>query len=97
GIGKAIAVQFLKENANVTVVGRSKESLEALQRKYEEIQYIQANVSELAGRKRIEDVYKAKNKRIDVLINNVGGSNGGLFEETEVDLFYEAFEFNFFS
>jgi 3-oxoacyl-[acyl-carrier protein] reductase len=34
---------------------------------------------------------------IDVLINNAGGSNGGKATETEMELFYQAMELNYFS
>lgn len=34
---------------------------------------------------------------VDILINNVGGSNGTTIEETEMNVFQEAFDLNYFS
>ncbi len=92
GIGKEIARAFLREEAKVIVCARSIPS-----NWEEDIFVITGDVTDSEDRKRIFTEATAEVGPIDVLINNAGGSNGGLIDETEMEDFYHAFELNYFS
>jgi 3-oxoacyl-[acyl-carrier protein] reductase len=98
GIGKGIAQAFLSEGANVSIAARD---IELLKKTQEElggnVTIFQADVTNEAAREKLIQTYIQENGRIDVLINNAGGSNGGNAVETEMNLFYEALELNYFS
>lgn len=98
GIGKEIAEIFAKEGANVSIAARS---LEFLMKAKEElgcdISIFQADVTKSDEREKLMQSFIKEKGKIDILINNAGGSNGGKATETELDLFYEAMELNYFS
>jgi 3-oxoacyl-[acyl-carrier protein] reductase len=98
GIGKAIAQAFVSEGANVGIAARS---LEFLEKAKEElggvVSIFQADITNAGEREKLIRSFIEKNGTIDVLINNAGGSNGGNVLDTEMDLFYEAMELNYFS
>ncbi|WP_332691454.1 SDR family NAD(P)-dependent oxidoreductase [Halalkalibacter lacteus] len=97
GIGKAIAKGFKDEGALVAIVARDKKALEFAQSEIEGIYIFQANLSIENQREKVfEDIIEYFGT-IDILINNVGGSNGTTTEETDLCLFHEAFEVNYFS
>lgn len=98
GIGKAIAKAFVDEGANVAINGRN---LDDLRRAQEElggnVSIYQADVTSEQERKQLISSFIKDHGSIDVLINNAGGSNGGKAEETELRLFHDAMELNYFS
>jgi 3-oxoacyl-[acyl-carrier protein] reductase len=98
GIGKGIAQAFLAEGANVSIAARD---LEILKQAKEElggnVTIFESDVTSDAEREKLIQSYIEEKGRIDVLINNAGGSNGGNAAETEMDLYYEALELNYFS
>ncbi|SDB83918.1 SDR family NAD(P)-dependent oxidoreductase [Shouchella lonarensis] len=94
GIGRAIAEAFYKEGARVVVSARTKEGLESW---YEEISIVTGDLTKEAERERVFAEVTSHFGAIDILINNVGGSNGAAIAETPLALFHEAFELNFFS
>lgn len=98
GIGKAIAEVLVQEGAHVTIASRSKDYLEkALNDLNGKIDIIQTDITDASERENLMRNFLEKQGRIDVLINNAGGSNGGKISETTMDLFYEAMELNYFS
>ncbi|WP_240375781.1 SDR family NAD(P)-dependent oxidoreductase [Bacillus piscicola] len=97
GIGKGIASAFLEEGAEVTVIARSKESLQEAKKELKQVHTIQADLLHAADREAAFQAYQEKAGSIDVLINNVGGSNGGLISETSLQEFEEAMHLNYFS
>ncbi|WP_042355628.1 SDR family NAD(P)-dependent oxidoreductase [Bacillus rubiinfantis] len=98
GIGKAIAKVFVAEGANVAISGRGIEALKQTQIELgEKMSIIQGDVTDAEDRKHLFEKFMEQYGTIDVLINNAGGSNGGKATETEMDLFYEAMELNYFS
>ncbi|WP_332630960.1 SDR family NAD(P)-dependent oxidoreductase [Halalkalibacter flavus] len=98
GIGYAIASAFHKEGAKVAIVARGKEALNDVQEKLKEnIITIQADMTIEKEREQVIEKVVAAFGTIDILINNVGGSNGSNTAETELALFHEAFELNYFS
>ena len=98
GIGKAIASAFLLEGANVTIAARNVDFLEKTQEDLGgKVSLIQADITVKSEREKLVQLFIEKNGTIDVLVNNAGGSNGSTVTETELDLFYEAMELNYFS
>ena len=98
GIGKAIAQAFVSEGANVSIAARSLEFLQKAKADLDgNIAILQADVTKEEEREKLINSFLEKNGTIDVLINNAGGSNGGMATETSMDLFYQAMELNYFS
>ena len=97
GIGKIIAKTFIEEGANVSIVARSMESLEIAKKELNQLTIYQADLTKTQEREKLFKDFIAENDRIDILINNAGGSNGNKATDTEMQLFYEAMELNYFS
>ena len=95
GIGKAIAQVFLVEGANVAIAASDRE---ILQKAKEElggnVVIYQADITKAAERENLIREFVQNQGKLDVLINNAGGSNGAGATETELALFYEAMELN---
>lgn len=98
GIGKAIAMAFAAEGANVSIAARD---VKVLEKAKEElgggVAVFQVDVTNAGERERLIQAYIEQYGTIDVLVNNAGGSNGGTAAETTMDLFYQAMELNYFS
>lgn len=103
GIGKAIAMEFAHEGANVFISSRSKEKLQKAQQEIiavsgnNDIHYV---VCDLRNKDQIETMIKTiaqTTGAIDVLINNAGGPPPGLFEELDDETWYGAIEQNLLS
>jgi len=98
GIGKAIAAAFIAEGADVSIAARSREFLQkAKEDLNDKVSIYQADLTKADEREKLIQTFTAEKGAIDVLINNAGGSNGGKAADTEMDLFYEAMELNYFS
>ncbi|WP_100403286.1 SDR family NAD(P)-dependent oxidoreductase [Bacillus sp. FJAT-42315] len=98
GIGKAIAEVFLAEGANVSIAARGLEALEQAKEELgENVAIYAADLTKADERGKLMSSFIAEHGTMDVLVNNAGGSNGGKAMETEMDLFYEAMELNYFS
>lgn len=98
GIGKAIAEVFVSEGANVAIAARDVEFLEKAKAELGgNVAIFPVDLTVAQERERLVQSYIAKKASIDCLVNNAGGSNGGNAIETEMDLFYEAMELNYFS
>lgn len=98
GIGRAIAEALIEEGANVSIAARG---IEALQHTKDElggsVSIFQADLLKANEREALIHSFIEQHGTIDVLINNAGGSNGGKAAETDMNLFYEAMELNYFS
>ena len=97
GIGKAIAQAFLDEGARVAIAARGKEDLEIAHRQLGNVGIYQGDLMVAGERDRVFRELLKDYGRIDVLINNVGGSNGDRALETDLSLFEEAMQLNYFS
>jgi 3-oxoacyl-[acyl-carrier protein] reductase len=98
GIGKAIAQAFIREGANIAIAARD---LEALGKAKKElggnVGIFPADVTSADDREKLISSFVELYGRLDVLVNNAGGSNGGKATETGMDLFHKAMELNYFS
>lgn len=97
GIGKAIAQAFLDEGASVAIAARSIEDLELTQTQLGNVGIFQGDLSIASNRERVFHSFLEQYGRIDILINNVGGSNGGRAMETNLSLFEQAMQLNYLS
>ncbi|WP_413375089.1 SDR family NAD(P)-dependent oxidoreductase [Alkalihalobacillus sp. 1P02AB] len=96
GIGQAIALAYLAEGAKVAVVARNEADwMEEFKAEY--FQFIKADLANEQERKKVVETFEKKFGSVDILINNVGGSNGSTIAETELSLFSEAINLNYFS
>ncbi|TLS35707.1 SDR family NAD(P)-dependent oxidoreductase [Pseudalkalibacillus caeni] len=98
GIGKAIVEAFVSEGARVAVAARTEEDLSLLKDELgKRVTVYQVDLSDVDERGSVFKKIVKEFGALDVLINNVGGSNGGSVMETELVLFKEAMELNFYS
>ncbi|MED1202221.1 SDR family NAD(P)-dependent oxidoreductase [Heyndrickxia acidicola] len=98
GIGKAIAEAFVAEGASVSIAARDRGILKKAKDELGgNISIYQADVSNAGEREKLIQSFINDKGKIDILINNAGGSNGGSAEETKMALFYEAMELNYYS
>lgn len=76
GIGKAIALEFLKLNAHVFIVGRDKNNLQLLLDEWSQKGYkvsgASYDVGDIKQRQQLVDQVKAEFGELHVLVNNVG-------------------------
>ena len=98
GIGKEIAKVFLAEGAYVAIAARSIDFLNKTKEELgEEVTIFQSDVTKTEEREKLIRSFVEEKGSIDILVNNAGGSNGGAAMETDLDLFHEAMELNYFS
>ncbi|MBB5174627.1 SDR family NAD(P)-dependent oxidoreductase [Texcoconibacillus texcoconensis] len=97
GIGKGIAARFLEEGAKVAVVASGKESLQQVRQDLPDVVTLQGDLTDEKERERIFNEFIDTFGKIDVLVNNVGGSNGGKTMETPLSAFEDAMHLNYYS
>lgn len=73
GIGKAIALRYAKEGANVVIVGRRENVLKETSLEDEKISYVVGDITDSNVIKNIIQMINEKfNGRLDILVNNAG-------------------------
>jgi 3-oxoacyl-[acyl-carrier protein] reductase len=98
GIGKAIAQAFISEGAIVTIAARDRDVLNVTREELNQrVSIIKADITIKSERENLMDTFIEQHGSIDVLINNAGGSNGSAVSNTDMNLFYQAMELNYFS
>ena len=96
GIGLAIAQLLFDEGAHIAVCARSAKSLEAVQNKSWLV--VEADMTREADAQRFIEATTAKWGRIDILVNNVGGSlGGGSFTQSTVEQWRAVLDVNVLS
>ncbi|WP_018922690.1 SDR family NAD(P)-dependent oxidoreductase [Salsuginibacillus kocurii] len=83
GIGKAIAIKFACEGANVYIIGRDKQAGEKVVYDAQgQISFIQADVSKPDEVKNLIDQTAQQTGRLDILVNNAGVQHEQTIEHT---------------
>ena len=100
GIGLGIAEALADSGFDLAVNGVREaaavdEAIQSLIRRGSEVLYCRGNVAEADDRQAIVDAVRARFGRLDVLVNNAGRFAGGLFEEGDVDEYYDLVQVNF--
>ena len=73
GIGKAIAVRYAKEGANVIIVGRRESVLQETSKLDDKISYVAGDITDSKVIKNIINTVNEKfNGQLDILVNNAG-------------------------
>ncbi|GMS94321.1 hypothetical protein PENTCL1PPCAC_16496, partial [Pristionchus entomophagus] len=93
GIGRATAVLFSKHGAQVTITGRNAETLEETKHlclragaKADDILELIGDVTDESFIERLVSATMAKFGRLDVLVNNAGGSSMAQFGKGILDI-----------
>jgi 7-alpha-hydroxysteroid dehydrogenase len=98
GIGAACALGFAEAGADVVIAARTKEQLEEVAWQVSDLGRralgVPCDVSETANLELIVDQAISEFGRIDIVVNNAGGSMPGAFLDTSERAFEGAFHFN---
>lgn len=98
GIGKGIAKAFLAEGADVGIAARNESLLQKAKEELGNIAIFSGDLSVETERVKVFEQFISTFGTIDILINNVGGSNGQTTTfKTELDEFKQAMNLNFYS
>lgn len=99
GIGRAVAEEFLREGAHVTICARDQAGLQATAEALRSLGTVQAVRANLAQAEDIERLVASsqRNGRLDVLFVNAGGPPAGKFEDFDDGAWQSAFELNLLS
>ena len=92
GLGKAVATEFIKEGAHVTIQGRNQDRLEKTKTEIQAQGMIVGDLSIKEAAKNIVDNYLKENKNLDVLVLNTGGPPKGNFDEISSQVWRDQFE-----
>ncbi len=100
GIGRAIALGLVEEGCRVTLTARHEEELrqaaEEVRSRGVEALPIQADVTQPEGVRQVVQETMGAFGRIDILVNNVGGSRGGQWMDSSEEDYRETLEVNLF-
>lgn len=96
GIGKASALELAQMGANVVLVARSEEKLQAVlgeltASENQKHAYIQADFSDPSALKSKLEAYIQAGGKCHILVNNTGGPKGGPIKDAHIDEFYNTF------
>jgi 3-oxoacyl-[acyl-carrier protein] reductase len=96
GIGRAIAIELAALGADITLIARNPERLEAVTRELnvesgQKHEMVVADFAEPAQVKLGIDEFVSRRKSADILINNTGGPPAGLAIDSDVNQYIEAF------
>lgn len=97
GIGKAIATAFYKREAKVAISARNEEELSVCKKEMPGILPFAGDMTDHEARQQLVKAVMNQWGTVNILINNVGGSHGSTVAETDLQLFKDAMELNFYS
>lgn len=85
GLGKAVAIAFAKEGANLIICGRNAETLASAKKEIEllsskVVTAVSGDLSVASDREEIINTVLKKYQTIDILVTNTGGPPSGKFE-----------------
>jgi len=86
GLGKAVALELLKEGVHVVINGRDSESLTKTLEEFElefygNVHAVQGDLSSEPDRNRVISEVISKYGKVDILVTNTGGPPSGKFED----------------
>jgi NAD(P)-dependent dehydrogenase (short-subunit alcohol dehydrogenase family) len=94
GLGRAVALGFLEEDANVVVTYRKQEEFDAL-KKTPKLEGYAADVTDEGSVNRLLENILAAHGQLDALVNTVGGYAGGIkFWEADAKVFDQMLALN---
>ena len=97
GLGRAVTLAFLEEEANVIVTYRKQEEFDALKRTSKLEGYPTDVTDERSVRELVENIL-ARHGQLDALVNKVGGYAGGIkFWEADAKIFDQMLAVNLWS
>ena len=98
GIGAASALAFAESGADVVIAARTESQLDEIAAQVKELGrravVVPADLSDIDAVEGLVDTAMAEFGRLDILVNNVGGTMPMPFLDTSVRAFEEAFHFN---
>ena len=98
GIGAASALAFAESGADVVIAARTESQLDEVAARVKELGrravVVPADLSDVGAVEGLVDTAIAEFGRLDIVVNNVGGSMPMPFLDTSVRTFEEAFHFN---
>jgi 3-oxoacyl-[acyl-carrier protein] reductase len=101
GIGKAIGLGFAEEGCRLSLCARDaaglQEAAEAITKHGVEVLTVPADLTDAGASERFVQATLDRFGRIDVLVNNVGGSRRGELEAVSEQDWREVYDLNFFS
>ena len=101
GIGRSIALGLADEGCNLAICSRSEEALQKaaqdMRNRGVEVVAVAADVTQEHGAKQIVDRATASFQHVDVLVNNVGGSNWKPFVEHSDEDWQNIIDLNLFA
>lgn len=93
GIGRAIAVKFANEGANVIIVGRREVPLKETSRENEKISYVTGDITKTETIVEVMDTIKDKfNGKLDILVNNAGWCPVKSIKDIKIEDYDKAFD-----
>lgn len=93
GIGKAIAVLYAKEGAEVVIISRKEEALkEVCKLNEKKISYVVGDITKDESIKKLVDYVKKKFKKLDILVNNAGWCPVQPLKEIKISDYDKAFD-----
>ena len=101
GIGKAIALGCAEEGCRLSICGRGLTALEEVAKEIKtygvELLTVSADLTDPHGAERFVQATLDRYGRIDVLVNNIGGSRRGELEALSEQDWRDTYDLNFFS
>ncbi len=100
GIGRSIALGLAEEGCRVVLTARHEEPLQQVAEEARarggEVLAVAADLTRGEGVEQVVRETVTAFGRVDVLVNNLGGSRGGRFDETSTEEFQETLDLNLF-
>jgi 7-alpha-hydroxysteroid dehydrogenase len=98
GIGAASAIALAEAGADIVISARTREQLEEISARIEgagrTAAVVPADLSDLSSVESLVSVAKERFGRLDIVVNNVGGTIPNAFLDTSTDYLEDAFRFN---
>ena len=93
GIGKAIAVLYAKEGADVVIISRKEEALkEVCKLNKKKISYVVGDITKDESVKKLVEYVKKKFEKLDILVNNAGWCPVQPLKEIKISDYDKAFD-----